>query len=143
MRRGEIWTAAGGKDYAGKPRPVVIVQDDRFDAADSLTVCAFTTDPTDAPLFRLPVEPNERNGLRSPCRLMADKITTVPKTKLGSRLGRLDDEEILRLNRAMLVFLGLAGTAPRAKRAVVPQVVEKSTAVAGERRPSRLIRRVL
>jgi len=114
MRRGEIWTAAGGKDHAGKPRPVVIVQDDRFDATDSLTVCAFTTDPTDAPLFRLPVEPNERNGLRSPCRLMADKITTVPKTKLGSRLGRLDDEEILRLNRAMLVFLGLAGTAPRA-----------------------------
>ncbi len=114
MRRGEIWTAAGGKDYAGKPRPVVIVQDDRFDATDSLTVCAFTTDPTDAPLFRLPVEPNVRNGLRSPCRMMEDKITTVPKTKLGSRLGRLDDEEILRLNRAMLVFLGLAGTAPRA-----------------------------
>ena len=114
MRRGEVWTAAGGKDYAGKPRPVVIVQDDRFDATDSITVCACTTDPTDAPLFRLPVEPNERNGLRSPCRLMADKITTVPKTKLGSRLGRLDDEEILRLNRAMLVFLGLAGTAPRA-----------------------------
>jgi mRNA interferase MazF len=114
MRRGEIWTAAGGTDYAGKPRPIVMVQDDRFDATDSITVCAFTTDPTDAPLFRLPVEPNERNGLRSPCRLMADKITTVPKTKLGSRLGRLDDEEILRLNRAMLVLLGLAGTAPRA-----------------------------
>jgi mRNA interferase MazF len=114
MRRGEIWTAAGGKDYAGKPRPVVVVQDDRFDATASITVCAFTTDPTDAPLFRLPVEPNERNGLRSPCRLMADKITTVPKTKLGSRLGRLDDEDILRLNRAMLVFLGLAGAAPRA-----------------------------
>jgi mRNA interferase MazF len=91
----------------------VIVQDDRFDATDSITVCAFTTDPTDAPLFRLPVEPNERNGLRPPCRLMADKITTVPKTKLGSRLGRLDDDGILRMNRAMLVFLGLAGTAPR------------------------------
>jgi len=114
MRRGEIWTAAGGKDYAGKPRPVVIVQDDRFDATDSITVCAFTTDPTDAPLFRLQVEPNERNGLRSPCRLMADKITTVPKTKLGSCVGRLDDEDMLRLNRAMLVFLGLAGAAPRA-----------------------------
>ncbi len=114
MRRGEIWTAAGGKDYAGKPRPVVIVQDDRFDATDSITVCAFTTDPTDAPLFRLQVEPDERNGLRSPCRLMADKITTVPKTKLGSCVGRLDDEDMLRLNRAMLVFLGLAGAAPRA-----------------------------
>jgi len=111
MRRGEIWTLAGGKDYAGKPRPVVILQDDRFDATDSITVCAFTTDPTDAPLFRLPVEPNEGNGLRSPCRLMADKITTAAKTKLGSRVGRLDDEDMVRLNRAILVFLGLAGAA--------------------------------
>jgi mRNA interferase MazF len=113
MRRGEIWTAAGGRDYAGKPRPVVIVQDDRFDATDSITVCAFTTDPTEAPLFRLPVAPNERNGLRSACRLMVDKITTVAKTKLGSRVGGLDDEDMLRLNRAMLVFLGLAGAAPK------------------------------
>jgi mRNA interferase MazF len=69
MRRGDIWTVSGGKDYAGKPRPVVIVQDDSFDATDSITVCAFTTDPTEAPLFRLPVEPNARNGLRSACRL--------------------------------------------------------------------------
>lgn len=114
MRRGEIWTAAGGKDYAGKPRPVVIVQDDRFDATDSITVCALTTDPTEAPLFRLPVAPNERNGLRSACRLMVDKITTVAKTKLGSRVGELDDEDLLRLNRAMLVFLGLAGAPPKA-----------------------------
>ena len=108
MRRGEIWTAAGGQDYAGKPRPVVIVQDDRFDMTTSITVCAFTTDPTDAPLLRLPVEPTEANGLRAPCRLMVDKITTVPKTKLGSRLGSLDAAAMLRLNRAMLVFLGLA-----------------------------------
>ena len=65
MRRGDKWTVAGGKDYAGKPRPIVIVQDNCFDATDSITICAFTTDPTEAPLFRLPVEPNERNGLRS------------------------------------------------------------------------------
>ena len=58
MRRGEVWTVSGGKDYAGKPRPVVIVQDDVFDATDSVTICAFTTDPTEAPLFRLPVESN-------------------------------------------------------------------------------------
>ena len=114
MRRGEIWTAPGAKDYAGQARPVVIVQDDRFDVTDSVTVCALTTDATDAPLFRLPVEPHERNGLRSSSRLMVDKITTVPKTKLGSRVDRLDDEAILRLNRAMLVFLGLAGNAPQA-----------------------------
>ncbi len=108
MRRGDIWTVAGGKGYAGKPRPMVIVQDDSFDATDSVTICAFTTDETEAPLFRLPVEPNERNGLRAGCRLMVDKITTVPKAKVGARVGRLDDEDILRLNQAMLVFLGLA-----------------------------------
>jgi len=115
VRRGEIWTVAGGMDYAGKPRPVVIVQDDSFDATDSITICAFTTDETDAPLFRLPVQSNERNGLRASCRLMLDKITTVPKTKVGARVGRLDDEDILRLNQAVLVFLGLA-VSPRVKR---------------------------
>ena len=94
MRRGDIWTVSGGKDYAGKPRPVVIVQDDAFDATDSITICAFTTDPTEAPLFRLLVQPNERNGLRAACRLMVDKISTVPKTKVGARVGRLDDEDL-------------------------------------------------
>lgn len=115
MRRGDIWTVAGGKDYAGKPRPVVIVQDDSFDATDSITICAFTTDETDAPLFRLLVEPNERNGLRAGCRLMVDKISTVPKTKVGARLGSLDDEDILRLNQAAPVFLGLT-VSPRTKQ---------------------------
>jgi mRNA interferase MazF len=116
VRRGEIWTIVGGKDYAGKPRPAVIIQDDSFDATDSITICAFTTDETDAPLFRLPLQPNERNGLRAACRLMVDKITTVPKAKVGARVGRLDDEDILRLNQAVLVFLGLA-LSPRTKTA--------------------------
>jgi len=111
MRRGEIWTVSGGKDYAGKPCPVLIVQDDSFDATDSITICAFTTDPTDAPLFRLVMEPNERNGLRAPCLLMVDKITTVPKVKMGTRVGRLDDEDMVRLNQAMTVFLGMAVSA--------------------------------
>ena len=115
MKRGDIWTVAGGKDYAGKPRPVLIVQDDSFDATDSITICAFTTDETKAPLFRLAVEPNEHNGLRAASCLMVDKITTVPKIKVGVRLGRLDDEDIVRLNQAVLVFFGLAAS-PRIKR---------------------------
>lgn len=108
MKRGEIWTVAGGKDYAGKPRPAVILQDNHFDMTDSITVCAFTTDPTDAPLFRLLIQPSESNGLRAVCRLMVDKITTVPKTKIGVRLGRLADEDMVRVNRAVVVFLGIA-----------------------------------
>ena len=104
MRRGEIWTISG----AGKPRPAVIVQDDRFEGTTSITVCAFTSDETEAPLFRIAVAPSELNGLRSVSRLMVDKITTVAKEKLGERIGRLDNEDVVRLNRAMLVFLGLA-----------------------------------
>ena len=83
MIRGEIWTAAAGSDYVGKPRPVVILQDDRFDATLSVTACAFTADPTEAPLFRLLVQPDQVNGLHQPSSLMVDKITTVPKSKLG------------------------------------------------------------
>ena len=108
MKRGEIWTVSGGKDYAGKPRPVVILQDDRFDMTDFITLCAFTTDPTDAPLFRLLIKPSDSNGLRTVCRLMVDKVTTVPKTKIGGHVGRFADEDMVRLNRAVLVFLGIA-----------------------------------
>ena len=107
MKRGEVWTVSGA-GYAAKPRPAVIVQDDRFDATASVTVCVFTTDATEAPLFRLPVTPSDRNGLRSVSRLMVDKLTTVSKERLGERIGRLDDEDVVRLNRAILVFLGLA-----------------------------------
>ena len=78
MRRGDIWTVADGTDYAGKPRPIVIVQDNSFDVTNSATVCAFTTDQTDAPLFRLP---NQQNGLRTARRLMVDKISTVLRAK--------------------------------------------------------------
>lgn len=111
MRRGEIWTASGGPDYAGKARPVAIVQDDRFDT-DSVTVCPFTTDSTEAPLFRLEVVPSPANGLHGTSRLMVDKLTTVARSKLGERIGLLDDEDMLRLNRAMVVFLGIASGTP-------------------------------
>lgn len=113
MKRGEIWTIAGGADYAGKPRPAVVVQDNAFDATASVTVCAFTTDATEAPLFRIPIAPSDRNGLSRGSVLMVDKITTVPKRKVGDRIGTLDDEDVIRLNRAILVFFGLAGTTSR------------------------------
>ena len=108
MIRGEIWTASGGRDYAGKPRPVVVLQSDRFDALDSVTICPFTTDATEAPLLRLAITPTESNGLKETSRVMVDKITTVAKAKLGARIGRLRDQDVLRLNRAVLIFLGLA-----------------------------------
>jgi mRNA interferase MazF len=109
VKRGEIWTASAGSGYIGKPRPVVIVQDDRFDATASVTVCAFTTDPTDAPLLRLLIEADEVTGIRESSRLMVDKVTTLPRSKLGERVGQLSDDDIIRLSRALVVLLGLAG----------------------------------
>jgi len=111
VRRGEIWTVAGGAAYAGKPRPAVIVQDDRFDGNDSIIVCPMTTDPTSAPIFRLPIPSNSRTGLRSPCRLMVDKLTAVPRKCLGQLIGRLNGDELKALNGAVFVFLGLSETA--------------------------------
>lgn len=107
VRRAQVWTVAGGPDYAGKPRPAVVVQDDRFDT-DSVTVCPFTTDPVEAPLFRLEVEPTPENGLHETSRLMVDKLTTIPRAKLGDCVGALAGTDIIRLNRAMVVFLGVA-----------------------------------
>jgi mRNA interferase MazF len=115
VKRGEVWTIAGGPDYAGKRRPAVIVQDDAFDATASITICPFTTHPAAAPLLRLAIEPSDRNGLRALSQLMVDKITTVSKNKLETRVGCLSDDDIVRLNRAVLVFLGLAGASTRAR----------------------------
>ncbi len=108
MKRGEIWSVAAHGAYTGKPRPAVIVQDDRFDATASVTICALTTDPTAAPLFRLPTTPDQHNGLDQPSQLMVDKLTTVPRTSLGRHIGRLGEEDIARLDRAIVVFLGVA-----------------------------------
>ena len=113
VKRGDIWTVAGGPDVAGKPRPAAVLQDDAFDATASVTGCPFATQAVDAPLLRLPIEPSARNGLRSPSYLMIDKMTTISKTKLESRVGRLSDDDLVQLNRALAVFLGSAG--PRAK----------------------------
>ncbi len=108
MKRGEIWTVSDGGGYAGKPRPVVIVQDDAFDALDSITICPLTSDPTDLPLFRVLVRPERGNGLKLESRIMADKITTVRKSKLGTRVGVLSGEDMRRLGQALVVFIGMA-----------------------------------
>lgn len=84
------------------------MQDDDFGGTGSITICVFTSNPTEAPLFRILVEPSAGNGLGVASPLMVDKVTTAPRSKLGSKLGRLADEDGVRLNRALMVFLGLA-----------------------------------
>ncbi len=108
VHRGDLWTIAGASDYAGKPRPAIIIQDDRFASTVSVAVCLLTTIATDAPILRLKIEPDQRNGLRETSYAMVDKLTTIPKTKLGARIGSLSAKETLQLNRAIVVFLGIA-----------------------------------
>lgn len=109
MRRGEIYTAAARGAYTGKPRSVAIVQDDRFDATASVTVCPLTTHEVDAPLVRLPVPANDTTGLATASWLMVDKITTMSRQNLHQRLGCLSDTDLLALGRSVVIFLGLAG----------------------------------
>lgn len=108
MRRGDIYIAAARGAYTGKPRPVVIVQDDRFDATASVTVCPLTTNPIEAPLVRISVEPTQTTGVEKPSQIMVDKVTTLPRLSVREHLGRLADSDLVRLDRALLVFLGLA-----------------------------------
>ena len=109
MRRGELWTASAGQGYAGKPRPVLIIQDDRFDAADSITLCPLTTSAADIPLLRIPLQPSKTNGLTAPSSIMIDKITTVHRSKLGQCIGKVSTTEMLQLERGLLVYLGMTG----------------------------------
>ncbi len=100
--------AAGGKHYAGKPRPVLVVQDDRFNATDSITVCPLTSDPTEIPLLRIPLDVQSGTALTQPSSIMVDKLTTMPRSKLGEHIGKVSDTGLLALSRALVVFLGLA-----------------------------------
>lgn len=105
MRRGDIVTVSGGV-YAPKPRPALVVQDDRFDATESVTVVPFTSAEVDAPLMRVPVTADEGNGLDQDSFLMVDKITTVRRSNVGAVLGRLETTTLVEFERRLLVFLG-------------------------------------
>ena len=108
MRRGDLVTVALPGEF-GKPRPAVVVQSDLFAGHTTVTVLPVTSTVTPpAPLFRLPLEPSSENGLQAPSCVMVDKTMSVRVNRIGSTIGRLDDADMLRINRAMALFLGIA-----------------------------------
>ena len=108
MRRGDVVTVAATGDY-GKPRPAVIVQTDALPAAHaSVVVCQMTSDCSDAPDFRVTIDPSERNGLRVKSQVMADKPVTIRRERIGLHIGHLDDKDVVRLNIALAFVMGLA-----------------------------------
>ena len=105
MRRGQFVTVVAPGDY-GKPRPALIVQSDLFAELPSVVLCPLTTTlRDDADLFRLDVEPTPQNGLREASQIAIDKITVVPANKIGQEIGSADDALLLRVNRALALFL--------------------------------------
>lgn len=108
IRRGDILAAAAPGDY-GKPRPVLIVQSNLFAELPSFTVCPLTTHlRDDAPLLRLTIPPTPSNGLRQRSQIAIDKMTTLPRERFGTRIGRADDDVMLQVTRALAVYLGIA-----------------------------------
>lgn len=109
MRRGDICLVAAPGDY-GKPRPAVVVQSDLLNPTHAgIVVCLMTSATVDAPGFRIAVEPSPSTGLRVRSQIMADKITTLRRERIGRRIGTIDDGARLQLDRALAVVLGLAG----------------------------------
>ncbi len=107
MKRGDIVAVALSGDH-DKPRPALVIQSDLFDAHPSVTVLPVTSELREAPLFRIQVEPTWDNGLRKPSQVMVDEPQTIARARIGRTIGRLDDEAMLAVNRALAVFLGFA-----------------------------------
>jgi mRNA interferase MazF len=109
VNRGEIWTVTGGV-YAAKPRPAVIVQDDLFDATSSVAVVPMTSSLLDAPLIRIRISGGDGrlSGLDHDSDVMIDKLTTVRRSNVHTRVGRLTAEQLVEIERAIMAFLGLA-----------------------------------
>ena len=108
MRRGDVVAVAATGDY-GKPRPAVIVQTDALPAEHaSVVIRQMTSECSDAPDFRVTIEPTEHNGLRVRSQVMADKPVTIRRERIGHRIGRLEVKDIVRLNIALAFVIGLA-----------------------------------
>lgn len=107
MKRGDVVTVALAGDY-GKPRPALVIQSDLFDRHPSVTILPITSELRDTPLFRITLHPGFDNGLRRISQVMVDKAQTLPRSKVGGAVGRLDADAMLAVNRALALFLGFA-----------------------------------
>lgn len=108
MNRGHIVTIVVQGDF-GKPRLALIIQSDAFnDTHATITVLLVSSEIVNAPLFRINVEPSPDNGLQKSCQIQVDKPMTLKREKIGAVIGRIDDATMLQVNRALVVWMGLA-----------------------------------
>ena len=105
MQRGDLVTVSLQGDY-GKPQPALVVQSDLLTDLESVVLCPVTSDLRNA-VFRVTVEPNLVNGLRTLSQVMVDKLSTLPRTKISEPFGRLDEERMKTVDRALLLVVGV------------------------------------
>ena len=108
MRRGDIVTVAFQGDF-GKPRPALIIQSDVFNETHAtVTVLLMSSEIVDAPLFRITVVSTPENRLEKTSQIQVDKIMTIIRDRIGAVIGRVDDETLVGVNRALAVWIGIA-----------------------------------
>jgi mRNA interferase MazF len=108
LKRGDVVTVAGSGDFAGKPRPAIVVQSDLFNPTHaSVSVIPLTTTLVDAGLFRIDIQPRRTNGLRARSHAMVDKIVSVRRDRVGARIGALARIDIDRIDGALRLWLDL------------------------------------
>lgn len=108
MKRGDLVTVALPGNF-GKPRPALVVQADLFNATHaSVTILPITSTALDAPLFRIALEPTPGNRLKVPSQIMVDKVFSVRRDRVGKTIGRVNEDTMVIVGRALAVWLGFA-----------------------------------
>lgn len=105
--RGDFVTIAMQGDL-GKPRPALVIQADQFSEHTSATVLPVTSMIVVAPLIRVAVQPDAKNGLQKSSQVMVDKVMTIKRDKIGTTIGHIDAETLIEIERCLAVFLGIA-----------------------------------
>lgn len=121
MKRGDIVTVAAKGAYSGKPRPALIIQSDFFAETGSVTLCPLTGTLVDAPLLRITIAPAPETGLLKPSQIMIDKVVTIPRDAVGSRIGMLDDTQMISVDRSLALFLGIVKAPMKRKQKRKPR----------------------
>ena len=108
LKRGWIVAAAGPGEYSRKPRPFLVVQSDAFNAVHaSVTLCPITSEVAAPSFFRLRIEPSALNGLTGSSDIQIDKVQSLRRDRIRSRIGELDDTGMSRVDEALRIWLEL------------------------------------
>ncbi len=111
VRRGDIFYAqlnpVVGSEQGGT-RPVLVVQNDIGNQYSPTTIIAAVTSKISKAKLPTHVEmPKEISSLEKDSVILMEQIRTIDKSRLKQKVTCLDDEFMIRVNRALEISLGL------------------------------------